>query len=295
MLHGRLGLKETLIILAIFYIAVFVPQNIWKYNPFEQKAQYLREVKINLSKIKNEVPLAINSPTEYDGLKKSDIYELRKKYVENSLFASKKYKPSDEVFGQIEDNKAWYGLNYSGCTQSAIGTEKVKEGPSEESRFINNPNMLIGLSCGGTNASINDKTCKDKNFWLTPKSLSYDGKTKTIKANYKMPYFQNCVLVGLNARDIGFNYAYANKNNNLKFENGPSITKSVYSFKDYIHLGQSCRLNGGCNNASPYQSEISFSYTPQNYPAEIKLRLWELKPANLGVRPDLNYIISIYK
>ena len=45
--------------------------------------------------------LAFNNVIDYDNLTKDDIYNLRKKYVSSSLFASSDYEPSDKVFVRL--------------------------------------------------------------------------------------------------------------------------------------------------------------------------------------------------
>ena len=291
---GRVG-NTILAMFAIVFVIMYLPDDIKNYNPFDKKAIYAGNINKKLNQIKNVVPLKINEPTELDGLTKADIYKIRKNYVKDSIFWDKSYEPSNDVFGQIEDNRPWYGLEYSGCMAAVKGSELVKDGPSEESRFINNPNMLIGVECGGYDTDKNDSICKDKAFWLMPEKLTYDGRFKTIKAEYKLPYAQKCSLVGINARDLGYNYIHAGSTSNIKFKNGPSAKTSVYSFKDYIHKGPSCGLEGGCNNGSPYQSEVAFDYIPKNYNSSIFLSLWMYEPNRITKRPDLKYIISIHK
>ena len=276
----------------LFAISVLILAAAITKNSF-CKTTYTEDVKNNLNQIQTKISLKINSPVNFNNYSKAKIYETRKRYVAASLFASNKYEPNNQVFGAIEDNKPWYGLNYSGCINDAIGKTAAIEGPSEESRFINNPNVLIGINCGGVSAPISDPICRSKDFWLVPTNLSYDGKTKTISAIYKMPYKQTCQLTGINARDLGFNYVWANNVRNINFKNSPNISNQIYSFGDYIHKGGSCRINDGCNNCSPYQPRVEFEYSPTNT-ASISFKLWNKMPESKYKNADINYNILIY-
>ena len=195
--------------------------------------------------------------------------DIRKKYVKESIFASRDYEPSEVVFGAIQDNKPWYGLDYYYCAAYYTGKPEILSGPSEESRYINNPAMLVGYNCGGIMPNENYlNICRQRNLDM-PRYLQATkiGETKArITAKHLLPkHGQICSLVGLNARDLGYNYIHAGSTSNIKFKNGPSAKTSVYSFKNYIHKGPSCGLEGGCNNGSPYQSEVAFDYIPKNY------------------------------
>lgn len=242
-----------------------------------------------LASISGNIPLIINPVSDYDDLSKEDIYSLRKRYVAQSLFAYDGYEPSDEVFGQIESYKPWYGLTYSGCIASAIGTEKVFAGPSEESRFVNNPNMLVGVANGSKRAPLEHPACFDKDFWAMPVSMSYDSDTKTVTAVYDFRYKGYYSLNGINARDLGYRYVYAEKSDNFIFRNEPNITGDVFEFVDFIHLGGSCQYKDGCNNGSPRQDYLNFTFN--DYPAELKLKLYRNRPKSFKQAADINYRI----
>ena len=89
--------------------------------------------------------LRINSMSDYDYLSKKEIYDIRKRYVSESIFATPDYEPSEAVFGQIVDGKPWWGnvkcsiQNYTGDYHERI------EGDSIVSKQINNPNALVGI------------------------------------------------------------------------------------------------------------------------------------------------------
>ena len=79
--------------------------------------EFKKELKQNYGKIKKEreaieaakpvthkFKMNINE-VELSYKTKEEILNLRKNYVNNSIFASKNYKPSEELFGQIVDGK----------------------------------------------------------------------------------------------------------------------------------------------------------------------------------------------
>ena len=68
-----------------------------------------------------------------------------------------------------------------------------------------------------------------------------------------------------------------------------NITKHIGEFVDYIHLGNSCKYKGGCNNISPVQFDKMIMLT--NLPAEINLKLWKNEPINKYIKADIYYKI----
>ncbi len=251
--------------------------------------------------------LAINPLSSYTGKTKQDILNIRKDYVKTSLFNNDNYAPNEEVFGQIADKKPWWGIDYISCTDKNISTNQIANGNSEESRFINNPNVLIGVHMSKSyvkNKSLQN-FCNDKALLFIPQNVTYDKSHKLIIVEYKASKsfttrinkrFIEFLLVGLNARDFGYNWIYLSNSNNLRFLPF-SIDKSMVNEKpqkllDYIHLDNACRVEGGCNNASPYQPELSFSF--REIPADMTLSLWKNKPVYKNQPADI-YLKMIFK
>ncbi len=234
----------------------------------------------------------INPMSDLNYKTKEDIYERRKFLVENSMFKSKKYKPSDEVFGQIADKKPWLGIDALTCYGKGPNANK---GLSEESRYINNPTMLIGLD----RVSFDEKPksmCSMIDY-LMPAKINYSKDENTIKvvfevSGYKGDLDTEFLLKGLNARDLGFKYAFADKTENVVFlQQDGNISTKIQEFKDFIHLGTACGVSGGCNNGSPFQKELN--YTVMKYPALIHFKLWEKYPKNKDIKADINYLIVL--
>lgn len=251
--------------------------------------------------------LRINSMSDYDYMSKKEIYDIRKKYVSESLFAKPNYEPSEKVFGQIVDGKPWWGnvrcgkLNYQGDYHERI------EGDSIVSVQMNNPNVLVGLSMPYMPWDVPEygDFCTAQYSRFIPDSLKYSKKDKLFIATYKLPrefldYRSNIdgknhrfiiQLSGLNALDFGYNYVWAFKSNNIKFRqlNEPTVKDEVQTFQDYIHLGGSCKYKDGCNNISPMQYPLMIKVT--ELPAEINLKLWKNNPSSNYSKADVYYKI----
>ena len=101
-------------------------------------------------------------------------------------------------------------------------------------------------------------------------------------------------LSGLNARDFGYDYMYIFDEKNIKmYSEYNNATEDISTFRDYIHLGGSCKYKDGCNNISPMQNNLMFSVT--HLPAEINIKLWKKKPINKYVKADMYYRIIFDK
>lgn len=239
--------------------------------------------------------IKINPPSEYDFLTKDEVYAIRKKYVAPcSSIINSDYKPSEIVYGQITDKKPWWGflgLNCKGPGQHGI------DGLSEESRFLNNPLLLLGIDSTGVIVSpgIN---CSQ--FFPELIQLLYQPSQKKITALYNISKYYRTIsntsiahqfdlldIKGENARDFGYNYAYAYEKNNITFGNPINLTTEVQQIRNFIHTGGSCGYPGGCNNGSPRQPEFEFDIV--KLPAKIKLKLWKQKPVNKNAPADFYF------
>ncbi len=250
--------------------------------------------------------LKINPPSEYNYLSKQQIFDIRKNHVKHSIFARENYEPNSIVFGDIVDNKPWWGsikcnqLNYKGDYHENI------QGPSKVSVQMNNPNALVGLSMPYIPWDIgtNKEFCTSDYSNFSPISLQYGEKDKLIVAEYgltkKFLKLRTNIngkstryviqLSGLNARDFGYHYMYIFDTKNIKmYSETNNATENISIFRDYIHLGGSCKYKDGCNNISPMQNNLIFSIT--NLPAEINIKLWKKKPTNPYIKADMYYRI----
>ena len=250
--------------------------------------------------------LVINPLSEYSGKTKDEILKIRKNYVTTSIFNSENYKPNETVFGQIVDNKPWWGIEHISCTDKNIDLKKRGQGLSEESRYLNNPNLLVGVQMSKSfikNEQLKD-FCADKTLWFIPKKIYYDKHNKLIIVTYKSSEnmtvkmnkkYIEYLLVGLNARDFGYEWGYVSKSNNILFLpktlDSQMINEKPKKFLDFIHLGNACQVEGGCNNASPYQPEMTFHF--KKMPADMTMSLWKNKPIYKNQPADI-YVKMIF-
>lgn len=261
---------------------------------------------IGLSTKEGTEKLVINPLSNYSYKSVEEITQIRKKYVETSIFKKGDYEPNISVFGQMQDKKAWWGIEHIICYDGNQNPNIRKEGLSEESRFINNPNMLLGVLV----SQIFEKTpslqglCADKSLQMIPTSLTYDKKYRLITATYKAsPNFMKqfgkkgfikFLLTGLNARDFGYNYAYAIDVANIAFNpvyyiKGSTLDYGIVKFEDHIALGKACEVEGGCNNTTPYQPALEFRIL--RLPAELTVSLWKHKPVYKNQPANMYYKI----
>lgn len=281
-------------------IMLFIDISLIKYSEY-------RVNKIS-SAIPNETmeELVINPLSSYSGKTKEEILNIRKNYIQTSIFKSDNYEPNEEVFGQMEDRKPWWGIDYITCSNKNQSPNINGNGLSEESRFLNNPNVPVGVQMSKcfVNSKEMSEFCADKSLLFIPQKISYNKKQKLIIINYKgskhlaarmNKKFLEFYLVGLNARDLGYNWVLANQPQNIRFLpqnlDTPTLTEKPYKFKDFIHVGNACKVEGGCNNSSPHQPELMFSI--KNLPAEMTLSLWKQKPVYKKQPADL-YVKIIF-
>lgn len=234
--------------------------------------------------------LVINPISAYSGKTKKDIIELRKNFVKTSIFATKNYEPNENIFGRIQDNRAWWGINDSIC-YTQLNKSLNRNENSKESRFINNPNILVGVQLSKSYNNQDGKIsnfCNDKSLLMIPQKLSYDKKHKLLIATYKSSEnflinkgkLVHFYMVGLNARDFGYNWIYANNSQNIKFLPRTlelnTIDETPRTIKTFIALANNCNIKDGCNNNIAYQPEMEFIF--KDFPSEITLSLWKKKP-----------------
>ena len=253
------------------------------------------------------VTVKINPPQEYDFKTRDQIFAKRiatiKKYPK--LF-SRPYSPSNEVFGQVVDNKPWWG--FQGILCKGPGKNSIA-GLSEESRFINNPFVLVGIDdLTAHTVAEGNATCPD--LYPAPTGLKVDLKKRKMTATFRASPYVNYVnkpvkigkttwhgsfkgfnFTGRNARDLGYNYAFVSASKNVKFLNSNNVSTGVYQFKDFVHVGNSCGYPGGCNNGSPDQPELHFS--TDRFPASATFKLWKEKPASPNDTPDITFEVVI--
>ncbi len=249
--------------------------------------------------------IKVNSPSALSYTTKYYVYNLRKMYVQKSIFANNNYNPSEEVFGQIVDNKPWIASN------SLFDDKPLRtDGTSEETRFINNPAVLAAVQENyGTynpNSTNLDSISSDPDVQYIPRKIQYDSNKNEITVEYHMPNYpkeyviKSISLKGINARDFGYKYAFIDVSKStlgMRFLESDNISNQIIEFKDFIHLGGACGVEGGCNNGSPKQPMLEFEpyFKSSNAEGEIYIKFWRNKPFSPLKAPDITEKIVLKK
>ena len=245
------------------------------------------------------VNIRLNEPVELDGKTRAEVFALRNDYVlkENHLIKGR-YRPSPAIFGQITDGKPWWGLMGQYCNGPG---EKSIEGASEESRFLANPFLLLGVN--ENMAWTVNGSCFP--VYPRPISLEWDAANKMATVTYDMSRFfkewsevpprafgPSYYLVNYNARDFGFNYVAAVKkfSYNIKPLNKARLFKEPIYLRAFIHAGGSCGYPGRCNNQSPAEGDIEF-WVPK-LPARMECKLWKKRPADINQPADFTFVLK---
>ncbi len=295
--------KDISQIVITVLIILILPFLFIDYNKHDKDIiNYVANIKSHLSEGKS---ICGNLTANYNGLSKEEIYKLRKRQVARSIFNPPNYRPKEEVFGRIQTGKPWWGLKQRICAEFTNPNFDRTSGPSALSKYIQNPNVLIGVDYPFCIRKESDEIgyCNSWTSKLLPSGFTYYKDKNLIVAKYKImpevlksrinlgrkpkPYFMT--LNGLNARDLGYNYVYAISKRNIRMTGYNNIAKEIYTFKDFIHVGTSCGVQGGCNNISPHQNELDFAITA--LPAQITLKLWKKKPFIYTQKADMYYTI----
>lgn len=237
------------------------------------------------------------------GVSKRTVYKLRQEAVAASPFAYDGYEPSDAVFGAIVSGKPWIEADL--CADRFTQHHKTK-GPSEETRFINNPTALIALEYPFMFRQDGAEWCSRADANNIIQKITYDGDQREITVTYLALPFQVSknntfyAFNGLNARDLGYPYMFVDMRRSTYypvFLHADNASTQVVQIQNYIHLGSSCGVSGGCNNGSPRQAFFEFAEDPlgDTYPTprEIYIKLWKNEPASPDDPADMTERIVI--
>ena len=248
-------------------------------------------------KTQKEVSIPVNQPTAYSGRTQESILNERKNYVAK-VFNMPNYHPSERIFQGIVDGKPWISLKGAYCNGWKTKNGRTS-GPSEESVFMNNPIGLVMVEMPYY-GYVKPNSCSPITKFLPTKiTVSQDA----INLYYNISGFQDAVvneqgkqyaiyyLKPINAKDFGYEWGYVAKRGNLGFSHDTPINKRPYNFKDFIHCGGACEIEGGCNNGSPNQPQLGFGLD-NKYPASMQIYLWKEKPEHWY--SDADMIVNLY-
>ncbi len=272
---------------------------------------------LNLGKAESRVlTIKLAPPMEFDGLTRDQIFDIRREAVAHYPdLLGHDYAPSDAVFGQIVDGLPWWGMD--GLYYYGTGEQSIA-GASEESRFVLNPYLLVGLDFWGWSV-FNSSRLQWDTSRITPEmvaqndfppvcqaqELIWDNVNRRASAVYDVTaclaevnrwtvnpvtlqdgYFD---IIAYNARDFNLNWIYIW----YPTPDYPAVSMGDDPIKipHFLHRGPSCEYPGNCNNMSPYVPQLD-SYYLGSVPATVTAYLWEDKPESRNSTPDM--IFTIY-
>lgn len=234
---------------------------------------------------------------EFSGLKSSEILSKRINAVKSSpVFRNiENYRPSDSVF-QLEDGLPWISAHEITC-YGIRRSKDIGKGDSRESVGILNPELLFvfNMPAFAFHFDPDPKGCSSVDY-LIPYRAYYNRITNTISAyiDHSSFYRKNRTLLSVNledanARDLGYNYVFADQTKNFRFFNTPNFSTEITQTSGYFHKGFSCQAATGCNNYSPYQSYYSIHIIDPDQSASLHIKLWKERPADPSDPADINY------
>lgn len=261
--------------------------------PASESTAVVNRLAIGKDATAEALDIAINAPAELDFLTRDAVLQMRGTAVKQYLaLLAAAYMPRSAVFGQIEDLKPWWGIE--GQFFHGGGIRSI-DGPSEESRFILNPYLLVA-------AEFNDWWIKDLSesriagfpLICPPQQLTWKPRDAYAEVSYDAACIRRrqkpeLSLIAYNARDFGFDYihvSYADSQNVSK-ANAPL---AAYANPQFIHRGGSCGYPGGCNNMSPVTPDIDDIHLDA-LPAKVMVWLWREKPQSVAQVPDMRYAV----
>lgn len=269
----------------------------------KNKAEPVEEQKNIPPEAPKIVSIRVQKPVALSYKTKKEVYDIRKQYVSKLPFVDENYEPSEDVFGQIIDNKPW--ISIKSCRMSDSGKANI-DGPSMESRYIVNPGLLVAAVYPFYSSYPCDHEKYKRNTeYEEPFAIRYDKEKNEVTVTYRNLIY--CLrenspewfsLKALNARDLGYKYIYVDKERstfNFYFKEKVNASNTVTEILDYIHLGSSCAHESGCNNGSPNQPPLNFIY-PCCHDKEnayyvknrnIYIKLWKEKPSSPQQEADI--------
>ena len=277
----------------VIYIIIFSPARlIQNFHDFVSEISSLTDNQNIINKnLGNEIiEIPVSPRRGFSGFSREKIYHLRTRAVNTSpIFSQMDYQPNPAIYGGIVDNLPWISA-YCALHSSTCTIENKGKGDTRDSVGILNPELLYYISL----AEFNDKNFY-KDYYFVPYRLTYNPRTKTITAYYKHEKnpkgtHQTIYLEDMNARDLGYNYAFMNDSYNVDFyeeyENN-TLKTGVKELQGFYTHGNACKIPGGCNNVGPRNVEQNAFYL-DDLPAKFNIKLWKNQPRNSSQTADIN-------
>ena len=273
----------------LFLLTFFLAISINILYPLKNKADDIQNITINQ-------PISLNYKS------KDEIYKIRKSYVEKSIFADPNYQPSEEVFGGIEDYKPWISMDWCfDYNPNNPDNWVIKTaGPSSHSRSLINPSLPVLIEYPFAIPDVDQYKiqCKQIPQIMVPLSAVYSKENKEVDITYRNLIKTDArtayELTAINARDFGYNYIFIDKGRstlNIEYVSNDNVSMNVKDISDFIHRGDACRVNGGCNNWSRTREDLQFRYSGPTKGVsnpQLFVKLWKEMPSSPYSEADLN-------
>lgn len=265
----------------------------------------------NAAKAPGTLAIKVNPVADFNYKTRADILAMRKREIDKyPQLINGSYTARNAVFAAIEDGKPWWGL--AGSAVFGSGNRSI-EGPSEESRFVMNPYMLVGANPGCLymwdehKITAQDIANPDFPYFWMPESIRFSPKSSVGTVTYNISKFQQQIvktgklknqstfttafsLVAYNAKDFGFNYIWLDPHRSVNVKND-NRTNSAVAIRQFIHCGGTCGYPGNCNNMSPFIKEIDRIHFTQ-LPARAVVALWKEEPVGVSSKPDMYFLLE---
>jgi hypothetical protein len=281
-----------LLILALL-VSILVMLGVWCLlrPPVNHNALAIGEA-ANIDRL--DIPL--QPPLELDFKTRAEVLQLREQAIySHPELLVREYKPYAPIFGRIVDGLPWWGVKgqfYYGSGERSI------EGPSEESRFILNPYLLVAAEFytywDPARHPESEIRAANFRFYCAPHGLHWRPRS----AYAEVSYDAGCVarigggffdLIAYNARDLNLAYLYISYPDSQGISH-PDAPVRAYANPQFIHQGGSCGYQGGCNNMSPYTPEID-AIRIDSLPAKVTIWLWKSDPGDPHRTPDMTFVL----
>ena len=264
------------------------------------------------AKIKGVVNIPVNPVADFNWKTREQVLDMRRANINKfpKLLAAP-YKPYPPIWAAVEDNRPWWGTAGSGVW--GAGRRSI-EGPAEESRYILNPFLLVGVNPNtlqiwdGSKIKKEDLSNPSFPYFWYPESITINPEKSFGTAIYNITKYQKDIkavgalkvpdifptrfsLVAYNARDFGYSYVWLNQTRSINVTNDNHSPEPVF-IRQMLHCGGTCRYDvQGCNNMSPFTREIDrlrFS----TLPARAVVYLWKEPPTSLKAKPDFIFVMD---
>lgn len=263
------------------------------------------------AKTKGDIDISINPVVDFKWKTREEILNMRKKELfKYPQLLLNTYTPYPPIWSAVEDGKPWWGT--TGSCLWGSGPRSI-EGPSEESRYVLNPYMLVGVNPATLGmwipAGLNKADIEKPDFpyfWY-PESIKINAEKCYGTATFNITKFLTDIrkigslvrpdhtptqfsLVAYNARDLGYNYIWLNEGRSINVTNDNKYSEPI-AIPHMIHCGGSCGYEGGCNNMSPATKELDRCRL-QAIPARACIYLWKDNPPTVDTKPDFIFLLE---